>query len=259
MNGSLESPLTGTDEHSIILTRTQETASSLAARAKALRIMDGASRAAAADLRARITSGLKRVDDARIQIVKPLNDHVANINARFRPLREDLEAARATVDAEIRRDHQEQERIARVAREKAEAEAGEAQKKADEEQRARAAEIEAAARDAAKAAGMTEPEAAELGKLYAGDELAKPAPAVAVPVIIAPPKTVRTETGASVTVKKVWKFDITDEAAVPREFFVIDPDLIEARMRSALKATDRPPEIPGVRFYQDTLVAGGRR
>lgn len=54
---------------------------------------------------------------------------------------------------------------------------------------------------------------------------------------------------AGTSMKQVWKAEVTDPSRVPREYCIPDEKLL-ARM--AREAKERPPEIPGVRFYQDT-------
>jgi len=52
-----------------------------------------------------------------------------------------------------------------------------------------------------------------------------------------------------------WKFEVTDEAAVPREFLMVDERKIRAHV-TKLKGEAR---IPGVRVYEETsIVARGR-
>ena len=250
MSGSLDTPIAGTDDHITTLVRTKDVATSLAAKAKALRITDVATRAAAADLRARITSGIKQVEDARTQIVKPLNDHVANINARFRPMRDGLEAARGLVDAEILRDRREQERIAEESRRRAAQEAAAAQAKTEAEQRARAVEAAVTTAREAQAAGYSAEDADELAALVAQDELAKPVEVATVAPVIAPPaKTTAGERGTT-TVAKVWTFEVASPEVIPRAFLVLDEGKVRQAIREGVRVID------GLRIYQADVVRG---
>lgn len=66
---------------------------------------------------------------------------------------------------------------------------------------------------------------------------------LAIVAAVAPPQ--------GVSVRKVWKFEITDPDAVPRCFCSPDPDKIRLVEPSTAK-------IPGVRFYQEPVVAARR-
>lgn len=48
-----------------------------------------------------------------------------------------------------------------------------------------------------------------------------------------------------VPLRKTWKFEVVEEARVPREFLTLD----EAKLKTAIKAGER--NIPGVRIYQE--------
>lgn len=51
------------------------------------------------------------------------------------------------------------------------------------------------------------------------------------------------------SMKSVWKMEVTDASAVPREYCAPDEKLLK---KLARETTTRPPEIPGVRFFRDT-------
>lgn len=53
-----------------------------------------------------------------------------------------------------------------------------------------------------------------------------------------------------VSIRKVWKFEVTDADAVPREY--CSPDL------KKIGAADPTTAIPGVRFFQDSVVTARR-
>lgn len=71
------------------------------------------------------------------------------------------------------------------------------------------------------------------------------APQIEAPVIPEPPKVTRTDSGTS-HIRKEWTFEITEPWSVPREYMKID----EQAIRKAIKAGIR--EIAGVRIYQET-------
>lgn len=55
-----------------------------------------------------------------------------------------------------------------------------------------------------------------------------------------------------VSVRKVWDFEVTDPAQVPRDFCTPDPGKLRAWMKLG---GDSPATIPGVRFFQRDQVA----
>lgn len=57
---------------------------------------------------------------------------------------------------------------------------------------------------------------------------------------------------AGVSVRKVWKFEVTDASQVPREFCSPDQKKIEAAFHVGIT------EIPGIRFYQESIVTARR-
>lgn len=68
--------------------------------------------------------------------------------------------------------------------------------------------------------------------------------AIQVVAPVAPP--------AGVSVRKVWKFEVTDQNLVPRELCSPDAKKIEAAFHNGVT------EIPGVRFYQEPVVTARR-
>jgi hypothetical protein len=60
-------------------------------------------------------------------------------------------------------------------------------------------------------------------------------------------------TPASISFRKVWKVEIVDPNAVPREYLLIDT----TALRKVCQATDGKIQIPGVRFVQEQSVAVG--
>lgn len=59
---------------------------------------------------------------------------------------------------------------------------------------------------------------------------------------------------AGVKASQVWAFEVLDPEAVPRAFLVVDDRKVREYMREVVKA-GAVPELPGVRFYQDTRIA----
>jgi len=53
---------------------------------------------------------------------------------------------------------------------------------------------------------------------------------------------------AGATIRRVWKYRVTDEVQVPRDYLTIDT----AKLQRAAKDH---PEVPGVEFYQEEILA----
>lgn len=51
--------------------------------------------------------------------------------------------------------------------------------------------------------------------------------------------------------RTIWRFEITDEAALPREYLVPD----EKRIGQVVRALKQDTKIPGVRVFAETIVA----
>jgi hypothetical protein len=71
------------------------------------------------------------------------------------------------------------------------------------------------------------------------------------PPVTTPPKTVRTSSGAKVSVKENWTFEVVNAAAVPKEFRIDEPDTVA--IGKAVRGGTR--EIPGVRIYDAGSVS----
>jgi hypothetical protein len=78
----------------------------------------------------------------------------------------------------------------------------------------------------------------------AADKGLPPPPPKPVPTVIVD-KTVRTDAGTT-TFTKVWTFELTDPAAVPREYCQPVEKLIREAVTKGLR------EIPGVKIYEET-------
>lgn len=57
-----------------------------------------------------------------------------------------------------------------------------------------------------------------------------------------------------VSMRKVWKYRIVDESAVPARFCSPDPAKIDAELRGRVRDEGTAPEIPGVEFYQESSM-----
>ncbi len=242
----------------------QSAVASLVDSAKTHRIVDDFTRGTAADLRNALKQAEKRVDDARTSLVKPLNDHVKSINARFKPMADQLTEAVRVLDNEIIRDRRVREAAVeaerrRIEKERLELERKQAEARAEEARQA----AEKAQREAA-AAGMSKADAKELGGLMAQDVLAAPvAPILQVAPPLAPPRTIASMSGAVASVKKLWDFELKDVGLLAAAY----PATVEVRRAEVLNllrglekdgATEAALEnaIPGIRAFKRDSVSG---
>lgn len=235
---------------------------SLVDQATTHRIIDDFTRGQAADLRGALKQAETRVEEARTALVKPLNDHVRAINARFKPLTDALSGAVRSIDGEILRDRREREAAAQRERLRLEEERRAIEKKAREEQEQRARDAATEAERDAAAAGMKPEDQRELAALYHQDEAAKPLPAVVQQA--PPPPPARAIAGASgvALVKKVWDFEVFDIAALA----TMMPDALEVRRKVILdhmRGVEAQggdvignARLAGVRAFKRDLVSG---
>jgi len=166
---------------------------------------------------------IKKLDEERTFLVKPLNDHVKTINDRFRIYSGEAKKGKALIDDKLLK-------FQVAKRQKREAE----ERKLREEREAKAR----AEAEKLKAANKNE----EAVQVVKDAELVPVASAK-----LAPTRGVH-GTGASST-KKVWKFDLVDFAEVPDGFKKLD----ETALRKAIQGGLRNCE--GLKIYQkDELV-----
>lgn len=173
--------------------------------------------AIATEFLVKVKARAKRIEELRQFFVKPLNDQVKAINDRFKSVIKPLEEIEAKVKRSISDYTLEQDRQRR--------------EKERELQEAHAKEMAKQEKAADRAGTEFVPTAA--------------------PKIEKAMPSVKTESGKTTTIK-VWKFEVKDAAAVPREYLVVDETLI----RKAVQAGAR--EMPGVRIYEDVQVKVGQ-
>ena len=201
----------------------------------ALAVVDAESNAVAAQYLSRLKDISKQADEKRKALVRPLQDHVKFIDGLFKPTMERAEKLRRVLEEKMLN----WSRAERQAREEAERAARAAEAEAARKEAERLARNAARTKDDDKRADK-EAAAAALEQ-QAQDILAAPvAPVKAAPVVEAD--------GTKTTIRKTWAWEITDENAIPRNFLVVD----NARLTNAVRAGIR--EIPGVRVYEKEQV-----
>lgn len=180
----------------------------LTTQSDAILVATDADVAKATDVLQRIAEATKKLESQRTFLVKPLNDHVKTINAQFKEWTTPLEKLGTALRGKILEYRQKQAALA-----------------ADEQRR-----LEEATRKRQEALDKK------------AEKKGIEAPTLVVPQVAPPPKV----TGLST--RKVWKFQVTDEPKVPREFLTVD----EAKIRQAVTVGTR--EIAGVRIYEEETV-----
>jgi hypothetical protein len=210
--------------------------------------------AAGAELRD-IATRMKRLEDARLSITRPMDEAKKAVMALFAKPLETLQKAdgvlRASMltwkraeDERIARERAEAERIAREEREAAQRAAAEAA--------ARAAELAAQANNSAEAEDAAREAAAQAEAAAEEAALAEVAP----PPVVAEP----TAKAAGVASRKVWKAEVVDFAALVKAA-AQDPTLLAylevntTALNGVAKAMKDAARIPGVRVYADETLA----
>ena len=199
-------------------------ATRLAQRTQTYSIQNAAAYTAAGEELTRIKGLKKAIEAARVRITKPLNDALRATNDLFRQPAARLTSAETAIKRAMVDYDEEQRRRAAEEQRKLE----EAARKEREKLEARAAKAEAS------------------GKLTKAEDLAMQAAMVHAPVVQADAPKV-----SGISTRMLWKFDIEDEAAIPREFLMVDTKKI-GRVVAAMR---EDAKIPGVRVYAERSIA----
>lgn len=186
-------------------------------------------------------------DKKRLELTRPIDALkkrvIAEADAFTLTARTELERMKkinnAYATAKARAAEEERRRIAEEERRIAEAEFA-ARQKAEAEAEAKAAEARAVFGAAAEVSATADPAPAAA--------FTPPVEPVRVPCAL-PPST------ASNTIAKVWKFEVTDTAKVPREFLTVDEAKINALIKYHKQIGDMDDiHVEGIRFYWESNV-----
>lgn len=243
-----------------VATRVLDATSSLVEDANAVQVRDDEEAEAATDFLALIAGEKRRAEDARTFLVKPLNDHVREINARFKGPAEILKQADGIVRAKVLayRSEQERKRQAEIRRLEEEEQA---RVRAEREERERQeAAARALAEQAAVAARRAEEDAgadaatraqAEAVRAFAvaTAELEQQRAAAPQPVALPIREPERQRALGSAATRKRWVGTVTDPSMVPRAYLVVDQRLVNAAVKRGVRA------IPGVRIEEVAELA----
>jgi hypothetical protein len=172
----------------------------------------------------KIKGAAKRLEDLRTSITKPMDAAKKAVMDLFRDPSDWLANAERVIKGAMVAYQEELQRQAREERERAEAAA-----RAEQERLAAASA-----------------RAAERGEMERADSLQAQAEAVQpVAIVREAPKV------SGISFREVWKFEITDPAAIPREYLTVD----ETKIRRVVQAMKADAKIPGVRVFSDKQPA----
>jgi hypothetical protein len=257
--------------------------------AELVAVTDRESAEHAATVLTRLAREKRAVEEARTAIVKPLNDHVNEVNAWFKGPANALKAAddivrgkvlaynreaerlRRAEEARLHAEREAAERLAREEREQAERVAREA-----EERRASLASAAATAQELAisratdsalidivfdaepdadqKRIELAQRELARRRSVRQAEAAAEAARAAEEATRAAPMQAVApVERHAGIATRTTWKGTVTDESLVPREYLVVDQRLINAAVKQGVRT------IPGVRIAPEQGLAVSTR
>lgn len=184
---------------------------------------------AAGGVLTRIKAALKRLEEARVRITGPLNEALRQVNAQAKESAQPLLESEARIKSALVAYNNEQERIRREEQRRAD--------EAAERERRRLQEI--ADRAAAK------------GQAEKAEAFAERAQTTVAPVVNrAPPKV------AGVSMRDVWRFEVTDASKVNAAFLVPDEAKIRKVVQS-MRADAQDLVGAGVRIWCEKQVAAG--
>lgn len=210
----------------ISIVKTAEKETQLIAReAQGLNVKTQADYVSAGELRKKIKSKIKELDEKRKSITIPLDTAKKNIMALFNPIIEILNKGVENLDRQVIAYDEEQERKAREAQAKADEEARKAREKAG----ARARELEAQ------------------GKLEKAQAMQEKADAIMAPVISTSiPKV------SGQTIKEMWYAEVVDFKLLSDEYKLPNQSALD----KIAQATKGNINLAGVKFYSKKIVSG---
>lgn len=195
---------------------------------------------AAAEELGSIKAKQKKLDEVRLSMTRPLDEAKKRIMDLFRGPQDLLAKAETTIKAAIGTYQAEERRKAEEARRAAEEAARQERERLEAERKA--------AEEAAKAAAAAGDEEAAAAAQAQAVVLAAEAEVVEhlAPAVVEQPTKL-----AGIATRQDWDFEIVDEAAIPREFLVVD----EKKVRAYVKAMKSDAKIPGVRVFAKEVIA----
>lgn len=211
--------------------------------AKTLIIMSDEEFRDAANLLADITAKLRLWENRRVEITGPINDSLRSVNAMFREAALPLESAKGELVAKIKdwdmRKQYEQQQQAR--------EAERLRLQALQEKEAEKVKLEAE-----KAATTDQREADNIQREIV--QVEQQQMQIQGLQLVENQKTkVVTDSGATVSMRRVKKWMIADRDQIPDEFWRLDETAITRAVAGVEDQPDGTPAIPGIRIYFDSI------
>ena len=213
------------------------------------------------------------LEKQRTAITGPMNTALKGINDLFRSPAELLAQGERMLKGKMLAWDQEQERLARIEREKAEAIAAAERKRLQEEAAARQAEADAQAEAARKASAAGDEQAAALAQAAAdrANSQAQEA-AITSQLVVAAPAVVAIEKTKGISTSKKVDFDVTSlrllvaYIATGKVYEEGDPALAHpellgllvadtVRLRAYVKGLGLACQLPGVRVFEERVLS----
>jgi len=222
---------------------------------KALEVTDAMSLANGADVGQKIKGAIKRLEEMRKEFVNPLNAKVKEVNNKFHFFSDPLEEANRQLNEKMvafQRAEMEKARLVRLELERKQAQDLEkieqerrlAQHRLDEEQK----KIDEGNLPIDKESFIQERVATEQQRLKEIEAM-KAQQEMAVSMVEPVAKTTRTASGAKVTFKESWKWEITDSHKIPKEYLCVDERTVKEAIAEGVR------EIDGIRIFKDISVS----
>lgn len=196
---------------------------------QAFKVVTAEGFAAAGGLLTRIKGQLKRLEEARVRITGPLNEALRQVNAQAKESAQPLLESEARIKRALLVYNEAQEQLRR-----------EEQRRADE----------AAARERKRLQEIAERAAAK-GQAEKAEVFQERADTVVAPVVTrAPPKV------QGVSMREVWKFEVTDPSKINPAFLTPDEQKIRKVVQS-MRGDAQELVGAGVRIWSEKTVAAG--
>jgi len=217
----------------------KEDVTSFVGSCKTVRVIDETTEDSAVNMLQQVKARAKRIEELRKEFTAPLSDQVKKINGMFKAQSEPLEQAESILKGALKIYLDEQERIAY-------GKAEELRKQQEVQRVEEMAKLEDLKKKEAAATNLQE--LSQIKKLKEQAEMAIAAPAQ---MIEQPRKTIRNENG-SVTRKKVWKWEVTDEAILRKEhpeLFILDEKAVNKLVQDGERG------MLGLKIYQESELS----
>jgi hypothetical protein len=223
------------EEKELKLAQIQKDVSNMVKTGSEITIKTAEDMSQATDFLGQIKARQKRIEELRLSFTKPMNEALRNINNEFKSASDPLEKIERAVKAVMTAYHNlEAEKIRKAQEKEAEKQRIAFQKEQDKKRK----ELEQS--------NLTKKAQKEAIKEVNQEEfVAKPT--------IEQEKTVKSDSGSSVTFKSVWKFrGVTNISIVPVEYLKVD----EVAVNKAIRAGAR--EINGLDIIEEKEVSARR-